>query len=1112
MPTLQIHVLGDFRIIYDGEPVTSVNQMRLQSLLAYLLLHRDAPQSRQQLAFLFWPDTSERQARTNLRQLLHHLHRDLPVADLFLNIAAKTLQWLPDAPCSLDIAEFVDYLARADQAVRVGRTAEARAALEAAINLYRGDLLPGCYDEWILPERERLHQAYIGALERLLLLTEEQRDYRPAIGYAERLLRQDPLHETTYRRLMRLHALCGDRASALRVYHTCATMLERELGVEPNTDTQEAYRRLMNMEAPAVLHVRPPSVPAGRSTLIGRDAEWNMLRSAWRHAVAGHTSLALISGEAGIGKTRLAEDLLEWAGQQGITSARTRCYATEGLLAYAPVTEWLRTDPLRTRLAQLDDIWLTDLARLLPELLVERRDLPKPEPLTDAWQRRRLFEALARAVLVDKGPLLLLLDDVQWCDQDTLDWIQYLVHFDPTAKLLVLGAARPEEVDHAHPLTPLLLELRSRDQVTEIELEPLDADETTILAEQAAGRQLDSDEAARLHVYTEGNPLFVLETVRAGVSLGDEERRIGDTESGRSRMLPKTSIARHLHSSPTLPPKVYTVIEARLRHLSPPARELASLAATIGRAFTFNVLAKASESDEETLVCGLDELWQRRIVREQGSTSYDFSHDRIREVAYAKISAARRQLLHRRAARALEQCYAATLDAVSSQIAIHFERAGMAEQAIAYYRRAAAVAQQTFSNAEVISLNTRALALLPILPDNPERAETELDLLAVLGTALMWSKGYGHPEVEQTLIRAWNLCRTLSGHAQTIPVLAGLWVCYHLRGDLAQEAFWVEHLKHEVEAAPDARFLPIAHFALAGTSIFRGDLLAAQQYTERGFAHYDPQQHASLSFLFGYEPGIAILPYWSHSLWLLGYPDQAREHMQRALALATASAQPATIAFVLSMTTVLHQWCGEVALTQDQAATTIAFAAEKGMPQWIAHNHILHGWTLAHNGQVRAGIDQIKQALMAWQASGAKLAMTYYLLLLAEAYALAGQLDDGLNTVTQALTSVHGGGECWMEAELHRRRGELLLARGADETEVEACFQRALETARLQHARSFELRAAVSMSLLWQQQGKQAAAHQLLAEIYGWFSEGFDTADVQQAGTLLEELERLERL
>jgi len=699
-----MYLLGDFLLLLGDAPVTTVDWPRLQSLLAYLVLHRAAPQSRTYLAAQLWADSTEAQAHTNLRSLVHRLRHDLPEADHFLRIERRTLQWSPhpDVSWTLDVADFERALAQAEQA---RSPVAARTAREEAVALYRGDLLPGCYDEWLLPERERLRQAFLGALEQLILLLERERAYPAAISAAQRLLRYDPLHETTYRHLMRFYAVSGDRAAALRTYHACATVLDRELEAEPGLATQKAYQRLLQQQMPSVSPVASSTALMASAPLVGRRPEWAQLQDAWQRASAGRPQMVVLTGEAGIGKTRLAEELLAWVGRQGMTSAHARCYAAEGELAYAPVATWLRADPFRGALSRLTDIWLTEVTRCMPELLVERPELAPPGPLTEAWQRQRLFEALARAILGARQPLLLLLDDLQWCDRETLEWLHYLLRFDEHARLLIMGTVRPEETTPAHPLEALLAALRRDGQVTEIALGPLDAAETVLLAGHLAGGDLDAELAVHLYRETEGNSLFVVEAMRMGVGAAKDTG---------------PQVALHgLGMSPT----VQAVITARLAQLSPQARELVGLAAVIGRAFTFEVLGRASGGDEDTLVRGLDELWRRRIVREQGVNAYDFSHDKLREGAYAALHTAQRCLLHRRVAEALEMVYVQTLDLVSGYIATHYEQAGMVEQAVTYYQRAAETAQRIYANAEALALSQRALALLAMAPEAASQQE-----------------------------------------------------------------------------------------------------------------------------------------------------------------------------------------------------------------------------------------------------------------------------------------------------------------------------------------------------------------------------------------------------
>jgi DNA-binding SARP family transcriptional activator len=970
-PTMHIRLLGDFTVDYDGTPVTTINSSRLQSLLAYLVLHREAPQPRHHVAYVLWPDSSDAQALSNLRTLLHRLRDALPDAERFLHAGTHTLQWRSDAPCTLDVLDFEGH------ASPTGDPKGIREALERAMALYRGDLLPGCYDDWIAPHRERLRQVYLEALERLILLLETQRDYQKAIDHAQRLLRHDPLHEATYRRLMRLYALVGDRARAVRVYHTCATVMGRELDVEPSPPTREAYERLVQSHATA----RPATdTLVSASPLVGRDDEWSRMRTTWRAAAMGAPHLLLLSGEAGVGKTRLAEELLEWAGRQRIAAASARCYAPADELAYTPVAVWLRDRPLPA----LADIWLTEIARLLPELLIQQPHLPHPDPLTERWQRQRLFEALALALLGQAGPQLLLIDDLQWCDRDTLEWLPYLLRYDPQARLLVIGTIRPEEAADVQPLVSLLSSMRQEGLMTELELGRLGKADTTALAKRMVGRELDPAEAAYVYRESEGNPLFVVEMMRTGLSALERE------------------------VSAPLPTRVQAMIQARLAQLSPRARTLVNLAATIGREFTLEVLAAASNLDEDALVGALDELWRRRIVREQGAEGYDFSHGKLREVVYAGVSAARRRMLHRRVAQALEAVHAQNLDGVSAQLATHFERAGLAERAVPYYRRAAEIAAGIYANADAVIYLRRGLRLLDGLmadaPPDASRQELAARLRERLGDLLyrvgqhdeartayrialthvptlnpIWQARLYRQQANtlreehryQDALRTYDRAEATLGPEETqaegerrrewVQIqLERMWVHYWL-DQWSEIARLTEQARPVVEAygtpSQNVNFI----LSLESISLRRNryvvseeTLASIEEALKISQESGNPGELAWVKFLLGFA-----------YLWY-GDLDQAAELMLAALDTAEHRGDVVHQSRCLTYLTILHRKRGQVDQVRDLAARSRAVAVTAHMPEYVGTARANQAWVAWREGDLSQARVQGRAALELW--------------------------------------------------------------------------------------------------------------------------------------------------
>jgi DNA-binding SARP family transcriptional activator/predicted ATPase len=1096
MPTLHLRLLGDFNLSYNDQQVTSLNTTRLRSLLTYLVLHRDVPQQRQHLAFLFWPDATEAQARNNLRQLLHQLRQAFPDVEHFLSADAHMLHWRTLTPCYLDVAAFEQTLSLADAATRQNDQYALQDALEQADSLYRGELLPGCYDEWILPERERLRQRHRQVLEHLLRLFEVQGDHVTAIRYAQRLVALDPLSEDCARHLMRLFALNNDRASALRVYHTCVTTLQRELGVEPDQATREAYERLMQQETPVMsARVQQPLL-AAIPTLIGRKREWVALQEAWHSATTAEPHFALVTGEAGIGKSRLAEEFLLWASQQGAVTAKTRSYAAEGQLSLAPVTDWLRSTGLRAPLRQLDPVWLTEVARILPELLAQQSDVPHYESVTEYGQRQRFFEALARAILVTSQPLLLLIDDLQWCDQETLAWLHFLLRFDPTARLLVVGCAREEELPPHHALRTLLLHLRNTAGVTEITLQPLDAAETAKLASQVANRELDMDSIMHLYHETGGYPLFVVEMVRADLG----RVSASSPEADRPHRQPSLDDAR------TLPPRVHAVLVGRLLQLSASAREFVELAATIGREFTLDLLITAGNADADSAVRALDELWHKRIVREHGANSYDFTHDKLREVAYGEISAPQRRMLHRRVAQALEAMHAEGLDSVSGQIASHYERAGMIEQALPSYQRAAAVARGVYANEDAISLLSRSLALLELLPAGSKRDKQELSLQLALAPIYRVIKGWTAPELERVLDRALALCDTVGEDTQRAQTLYGLQSVYVVQAKLEKVQLVSDELHTLYQRSLGSAPPPVSDMMLAGARLHLGRITEANAQFVEMIAAYNPDQLLNYQESQGWDFAAQARAWQAHALWCLGYPQQALSRGREAVRLAQDLVPPFNLALVSAYMALLQQLCADEAVAREHAEQALALASKYQAYYYRAWAAILVSYALALEQPNEERIGRLRDSVTEFKASSARLRLPYYLSLLAQVYGKAGRAEEGLSCIDEALAEARTHNERWWDAELHRLRGELLLMHGADASDVEAALLRAIEIARSQQAKSLELRATMSLARLWITQNRGDEARRRLGDVYSWFTEGFETPDLQAARLLLAQL------
>ncbi len=983
---LVIRLLGEVAVTLDGQAVPGLATARLQRLLARLALAPPSGLRRDLLAYELWPDSTDAQARTNLRKLLHELRQPFPSPETFLDVGHQVLRWQDRAPVWVDVVAFTDALAAGDPATAAGH--------------YRGALLPASYDDWVLAERERLRGFAVDTLSALVASADRARRDDDVVNHARHLLRIDPLHEPAYRGLMAALARRGERSQALRAYHRCVEMLDRELGVGPDARTVAAYDRV-RVSAPA---------RETRWPLVGRDEEWRAALGAWRGAAGGENRFLLVTGEAGAGKTRLLDELARRVATDGHAVARARAHQAAGGLPWGPVAEWLRSEALRPGLDALEGVWRTELSRLLPEL-----GDPGPSPDvamgedragigvatgTDVGRRHRFLEAVRRGVLATGRPLLLVLDDLQWCDADTIELCGFVIQAMPRAPVLLAGAARDDEVDDGHPLAVLRQRLGRDGSVTTIALGRLDPGATAEVATAVAGRALDAGTATRLWEETEGNPLFIVEALRAGFA---------GTGTGAA------TERRHV-----LTPTVQAVTTARLDRLSPPARRLAEVAATMGREFAPGVLATAASVGEDDLADALDELWRRQVVREHPA-GYDFSHDKLRDVALGAISPARRRTLHRNVAAALEQHHAGDLGPVSARLGAHYEGAGLDAWSVVAYERAAEHAYAVFALDDAIALLQRALRLLDRSPRSPARDETELRLRSVQGVALVARLGYGAPAVQHGYERALSLHRRL-GLAPNPSVLRGL--ALHAVGtcDFGRAADMGHQLLRAGGTDPSA--VVEGDYVLGVTAFWRGDLAGAEHHLVRAIEEYRIERAPLHIARYGQDPLGVCLSRLALTQLFRGRCAEADATMGEALRFVAELDHPLTTGYVRAYGAILAALSPEHHDLARSVSALEAVTSQTRIGFFAPVARLLGGWRDVL-GDDPEGVRAMREVTAAWH-QGQQLHLTLGLSLLARGCLRVGDTAGSATAVAGALSWTERTGQDYLLSELLRIDAERL--------------------------------------------------------------------------------------
>jgi DNA-binding SARP family transcriptional activator len=970
-----ITLLGEQAVVDPNTGRTLTRSARSIALLGLLVAHSGAPQSRSSIAGRFWPDSGETQAMTNLRRELHQLRGW--VGDDSLEVTGSHLCWHDRGRHDVDLSAF---LAEREQALSADDPHQVVDHGARALEAYAGELLPGLDGEWLEELRDELHAACAHLCDVVSAAASELGRPDLAADALRRRVALDPYDEPAHRRLMELLEESGDRAGAVRVYHRFSGLLERELGVEPDHLTTAVLERLMRTGDRTA--GQPRARDHGSPRLVGRDTELDRLRRIWRSAASGRARVALVSGAPGVGKSRLVEELAAEVKPERAVVALGRCFEGSGRLPLAPIADWLRSPDVAASRPHVEPLWRTQAERLVPSSGAARIE---PPHASDAWQQHRFLEGLARAVLAPERPMLLVLDNLQWCDADTLRVITSLLTVCPEAPVLVVVIARPlQDTSGSAPKT-WLADLRRADLLTEVSLVPFDAGETATLAAELTGDARRSvTSVPLLQEATGGFPLLIVEALRAGGS----PRPHGDAAWSN-------------------------ILARRLDQLSPTARDIAALASALNRDFTLPVLIHASDLDEDVIVRAVDELWRQRLVRET-TEGYDFAHDLIRAAAYDKISPPRRWLLHRRLADALQDTHPAARELIAPQVAEQHALAGDHGPAVTWYLAASDAALGVFALEEILDLMERALAQVTGLPRGRARDERELECRIRQVRTMISLLGYADADVEATSLRIIDLAADLGRVDAETNATSVLFGCLFVRGrmDLALEV--ARRGIALVDGGPRDAANGSAHLAFGGAALHHGQCEIAYD----SFALGDTTAMGEALMSFHARLDVFVPAWWAHAAWARGRPDQAADLAAAAVERASTAAHVPSRVVALTYGALTGQLLGDRAACARRSGEAVRLCDRYTITYYGLYARVLQGWCRGPEGA-----HELRDAICGLRAHGALGRMPYWLALLADVVRDRAEVTALLD---EAVSMTEAGHEHLWLPELWRRQSALL--------------------------------------------------------------------------------------
>ena len=861
--------------------------------------------------------------------------------------------------------------------------------------------------------------------------------------------------------------------------------------------------------------------------LVGREAELSRLHEWFAAAREGMRRVGFIVGEAGIGKTTLVDAFLARTEiEEPLWIGHGQCVDQYGAgEAYLPLLEALgrmcrepEGSHLLSLLRQQAPSWLMQMPAL--QIEDERAATDRTgNGMTQARMLRELTDAVEQ--FTTSRPLLLVLEDLHWSDSSTLAWLAYVARRREAARLLVLGTYRPvEAIVSGHPLRTLTQELKGREQCEELLLDYLSEDAVAAyLSMRCPGREIPAGLAKMLHRRTDGNPLYIVTMVDTLVREGKLVEGTAGWELPQG--LGGTAV--------DVPEGLRQLIELQLERVSPEDQTILEAASVAGGEFSAAAVAAGVGHEAESVEARCDTLSRRgQFVRSLGSETwhdgtvsvrYGFLHALHQEGLYNRIPAGQKMRWHRRIGLRLEAGYSGKAREIAVELAEHFVRGRDATRAVRYLQQAGEIARQRSAYQEAIAHLARGLEVLGMLPDDAERARKEVDLQATLGLTYMAARGYATPEVGAAYERARELCKQLDDPSLLGPVLGGSWIYHLARAEFGTAREMAERMLEIGQQTQDPAILAPGHHGLGQVLFHTGEFEAARRHLEEAYDLFTGRLPAAADPIRSVQDGRVIsLGFLAFCLWHLGYPDQAIRKAQEALALARELSHPFTLAYALFFVASLHGYRGEHARVHPHNEEMLALSLEHGFPVFVAGGMFVRIFMSLAQGTVplTEGIARIRQTLETYRSTGGVSGLPMLLAVLSEVHMGAGQVDEAKSSLTEALAVAKKTGERRYDAILSLAGGNLLLGEAgrlnnADAqrekiAQAEARLSHAIEMASRQGAKSLELKAVTSLCRAWQQQGRREEARKRLAEVYGWFTEGFDTADLAAARALLEEL------